>query len=76
MLSEAEEELVRNLRRIHAETPAVKRAANIATEIFATASSIGGLRIREHALAHDEMRVEDAIDLLHELFAEPVQELI
>jgi hypothetical protein len=68
MLSEAEEEVARQLHLEHRESSAVKRAAEIVSEHFADATSRGVLRMREHALAHEEMQIERAIDLLHALF--------
>ena len=68
MLSEREAQLVRRLRRDHRDNAAVLRAAEIATEIFADITSRGALRMREHALASNDMQVDRALELLHDLF--------
>ncbi len=68
MLSEPELELVRKLRRVHRENPAVTRAAEIATDVFGHITSRGTLRMREHALANTDMQIERALELLHDLF--------
>lgn len=67
MLSESEDDLARRLRRDHRDNAAVKRAAEIAAEIFANVTSLGVLRMREHALATEDMQVERALELLHDL---------
>jgi len=68
MLSEPEVELVRRLRLDHRDNVAVIRAAEIAAEFFGSITSLGVLRMREHALAGEDMRVEEALDMLRELF--------
>ena len=68
MLSEPEDQLVRRLRRDHRDNAAVKRAAEIVAEIFADITGRGVLRMREHALANNDMQVERALELLHDLF--------
>ena len=68
MLTEPEEQLVRRLHHEHRDNTAVKRAAEIVTEIFADVTKLGVLRMREHALADDNMQVEPALELLHDLF--------
>jgi len=68
MLSEPEHQLVRKLRHDHRDNAAVKRAAEISAEIFATVTSRGALRMREHALASEDMQVERALELLRDLF--------
>ncbi len=68
MLTEAELELFRKLRREHRDNAAVKRAAEIVAEIFAATTGRGALRMREHELATAEMQVERMLELLGELF--------
>ncbi len=46
----------------------MQRAAAIVTELFAKATSPGALRMREHALATADMRVDLALELLREMF--------
>lgn len=68
MLTEAEAELFRKLRREHTVNAAVKRAAEIVAEIFADKTGLGVLRMREHALATSAMQVDRMLELLHSLF--------
>lgn len=70
MLTDAEMETFRKLRREQRDIPAVNRAAEIVEEIFAEATSRGVLRMREHDLAIREMQVERMLELLHDLFRE------
>ena len=70
MLTDAEVELFRKLRREHRDNTAVKRAAEIVAEIFANTTGRGVLRMREHELATSEMQVERMLDLLHDVFEE------
>jgi hypothetical protein len=70
MLTESEEQLVRRLRREHRDNSAVKQATAIVLASFAGVTSRCVLRMREHVLAHDDMQVERALDLLHDLFQE------
>lgn len=67
MLSELEDELIRRLRREHEGDHAVKEAARIAEELFGAMTSRGTLRLREHALATEEMQVDRALALLRDL---------
>jgi len=67
MLSEPEERLVRQLRHEHRADASVRRAAELAAELFADVTSRGALRMREHALASANMQVERALELLGDL---------
>lgn len=71
MFSPAEDELARRLREEHRRDAAVVRAAEIAREMFGNMTSVGVLRMREHALASDALQIQRALDLLHDVFAEP-----
>jgi hypothetical protein len=68
MLSELEVELIRKLHLEHRDNAAVKRAAEIAAEFFGHVMSRGVLRMREHALASEDMQIERALEMLHDLF--------
>jgi hypothetical protein len=68
MLSEPEVELIRRLHLEHRDNAAVRRAAEIAAEIFGHITSRGVLRMREHALASEAMQIEQALEMLHDLF--------
>lgn len=70
MLTGAEVELFRKLRREHRDNPAVTRAAEIVAKIFSNATGRGVLRMREHELASADMQLERMLDLLHDLFSE------
>jgi hypothetical protein len=67
MLSEPEERLVRQLCHEHRADASVRRAAELAAELFADVTSRGALRMREHALASEDMQVERALELLGDL---------
>lgn len=67
MLTESEDQLARALRRAHHHAPGVRRAAEIAGELFGDTTSRGVLRMREHALASADMQVEQALELLRDL---------
>jgi hypothetical protein len=70
MLTDAEVELFRKLRREHKNNPAVDGAAKIVAAIFADTTGRGVIRMREHGLATAEMKVERMLELLHDLFTD------
>lgn len=69
MLTEIEEQLVRRLRAEYQADPAVKRAAEIVATHFIDATSLGVIRMREHELVHNEMKIGVAVELLRDLFS-------
>ncbi len=69
MLTDAEVDLIRRLRHEHQANAAVSRAAEIVSELFATDTGRGVLRMREHELATDDMHVDRMRELLHDLLA-------
>jgi hypothetical protein len=68
MLTEPELELAQRLRREYRGEEATKNAARIVEADFAVIDSLAVLRMREHALASSDMQIEQALDLLRELF--------
>jgi hypothetical protein len=70
MLTEGEVELVRRLRQEHRDAPAVRRAVQIAKELFSEMTSRGVVRMREHELVTQDMQIERALEILEELFGD------
>jgi len=67
MLTEDEVGLIRSMVQSHCEQPAMRRASDLVSAEFATRTSIGTLRLREHELAHDNMRIDEFIEMLLDL---------
>ncbi len=69
MLTPEEYDAVRENVRRHSASPAVERARQIIAEHFASATSLGALRLREHALFTAAMDVGAMLAALADLFA-------
>lgn len=67
MMSEAEIDLARRLRHEHRDHDVVRSAADISAKLFADLTSPGVVRMREHALASPELKIEQALELLRDL---------
>lgn len=68
MMTEADVEFVRERITAHRASGAVRVAAQIVAEYFATPTSLGVLRLREHPLAGGELDIVRFVDLLAALF--------
>lgn len=64
MLSETEVDLVRRLRSQYRSHKVVMSASEICSQFFRDATSRGTVRLREHALASADLKIEQALELL------------
>ena len=71
MMTEEEFERAKAVLREERETAHVKKAQSIVSEDFATPTSAGTLRLREHKSFRPELQTEEFISILKELFAVP-----
>lgn len=69
MLTPDEDDAVRENVQRHSTSSAVGRARQIIGEHFSSATALGTLRLREHALFTDSMDVEAMLSVLADLFA-------
>ena len=71
MLTEPDEAFMRDRCTVHRDAPAFQAAAHVVERHFATLTSLGVLRLREHSLAGDHLEIPRFLELLRDLFRLP-----
>ena len=71
MMDEPEYAQTRKSARLHTNDDRVRHAQSIVATDFRTSTSMGVLRLREHAIFREDLQVDDFLSILSELFPLP-----